>query len=136
MKKTTPLILLITTTLAWSIGLSGCTPNNDSKAATPGEIIQEDSIEKVSEQEAALESVGLKFIVNLHEHNEQEITFVLWDSQLRQEWLETHAAEDIVLQIEELEKFIQLAELEVEETEDESLQLKLNLAELTLNQLN
>lgn len=131
--KSVALIALITTSL---LGL-GCTPSSNQN--TPG-AEPTDEIQKISDQETILESVGLKFSIQVHEQQGQEITYVTWDVQVRQEWLDTHEADDIALQAQELQTFVTLAEaeqaiLDEEGSEDVTLQLKINLAKTTLSQI-
>lgn len=131
MKKVTPLLLLFATTLIWS----ACTPTSEggSKAIIGQEPTA--SLEKITEQENKLESVGLKFVTTESTQEDSVIHYVSWDSQVRQAWLESHATEDIVLQIEELKVYLGMASDDEELTEDDVLPLKIDLAQKTLDQL-
>lgn len=112
----------------------GCTPSATSSPPAAPDAGSIEGAQKLSEQEALLETVGLKFSIQSHQNQGQEVTYVTWDTQVRQEWLETHnTEEDLALQAQELQKFLSLAEAEqalLEETgsEDLILLLKISLA--------
>lgn len=134
--KMTPTILL---GLLLAVSM-GCTPSKDSTQARVAQTPIEDSGDQnqgstLQDQELALESVGLKFIIDHHQQEDQNLVYVSWDQFFREEWLDQHGQSGLQQQAAELELYLTLAETEHPNAFDQELVLKKNLVKLTLKNL-
>lgn len=130
----TPKILL-----GLSLALSmGCTPSNNSPQAQTGQspIAEnggQDEGLALQDQELVLEGVGLKFVIDHHQQDDQDMIYVSWDQLQMQQWLDQQGQTGRQLQAAELELYLSLAE--AEKLFDQELILKKNLVKLTLKNL-
>lgn len=135
----TPKILL-----GLSLALSmGCTPSTNSPTNQTGQIPLEETggqdNSTLQDQELVLQEVGLKFIIDHHQQDDQDLIYVSWDQFLREEWLDQQGQTGLQLQAAELELYLSLAEAEAKNPGsslfDQELILKKNLVKMTLKNL-